>query len=271
MYYWKDKDKRAKQAAQHTEEMEQKFHDEIDAAVRNTAEYRRGQVLYPPVSGALYPDVEIVPVQMDSVSAIEAYSKGKTSVLNFASYTHPGGKFLEGSCAQEESLCHSSFLYNVLRCFDGSRMNSRSAYYETNRKSMDGVMYTDAALYIPDVEFQMPKSGRYQKCDVITCAAPNLTAGRKYAGTTSERNRLALNSRINMVVEIAAREKVDALILGAFGCGVFGQNPAEVSECFSDAILRNQNAPKGKTIVFAIPDERNFVPFSEALAKVIRP
>ena len=56
-------------------------------------------------------------VAEDSVEAIMNYSQGKTAVLNFASYKEPGGGFMAGSQAQEESFCHESFLYNVLRQF----------------------------------------------------------------------------------------------------------------------------------------------------------
>ena len=46
----------------------------------------------------------------------ELFDEEKESIcaLNFASYKNPGGKFMDGSSAQEECLCHESILYEVL-------------------------------------------------------------------------------------------------------------------------------------------------------------
>ena len=57
-------------------------------------------------------------------------------------------------------------------------------------------------------------------CDVITCAAPNKTAALKYKRANSEEITDALISRIDHILAVAYDQKVDNLILGAFGCGV---------------------------------------------------
>lgn len=92
----------------------------------------------------------------------------KICILNFASYKNPGGGYLNGSMAQEESLCYASTLYNVLE--------RQKDYYAYNNKHLNYALYTNRALYGPQIYF--PAFDFY--CDVITCAVPNLTACKKF-------------------------------------------------------------------------------------------
>lgn len=86
-------------------------------------------------------------------------------------------------------------------------------------------------------------------CDVITCAAPNYTAAKKYCNVSREENRNALLSRIAFVRDIAEENGVETLILGAFGCGVFGQDPYEVAKIFFETLYQSSV----KKVVYAIP------------------
>ena len=93
--------------------------------------------------------ISVIIAPTDTVSAIFQYTSeqdGKIAALNFASYKHPGGMFIKGSSAQEESLCHASFLYNVLKEFEDS-------YYKENRKNLNRSLYTNKALYSPNIKF----------------------------------------------------------------------------------------------------------------------
>ena len=82
----------------------------------------------------------------NSVEAIFNHAAGRTAVLNFASYKEPGGKFIDGSRAQEECLCAESYLYNVLKRFQH--------YYDWNKhRHLDLAMYRNRALYTPNVVF----------------------------------------------------------------------------------------------------------------------
>ena len=70
--------------------------------------------------------------------------------------------------------------------------------------------------------------------DVITCAAPNYSAAHRYQSIGPEENRDVLTDRIKFIKDVAEDRKVDAMIAGAFGCGVFGQNPEEVAKIFKE-------------------------------------
>ena len=74
------------------------------------------------------------------------------------------------------------------------------------------------------------------KADVITCAAPNYSAAGRYAGVELDKNNAELYRRIKFVLDIAEENHVDTLILGAFGCGVFGQDAAVVAKYFKKCL-----------------------------------
>lgn len=243
--YYKNKQARKEQAEKHTFEMVKNYSGLIMTCAIYSQIYSvnfNPKILYKGPDGN---NTEFTLVDKDSVaSIIERPLNEKVAVLNFASYKNPGGKFIEGSSAQEESLCHASFLYNVLV--------SCSAYYEWNNEHKNRGLYENRAIYSPDVLFQKGQDKR--DCDVITCAAPNIIPSRKYNwGVSDEENTKALKSRIKFVLDIAADQKVETLILGAFGCGVFGQDAEEVANIFMDYLTTTHKM--FKKVIFAIPTD----------------
>ena len=191
-------------------------------------------------------DKQIIIVdEIDSVGAVFKYVNINeiTAVLNFASYNNPGGNFINGSKAQEECLCHESYLYNVLK--------GRIGYYKINHKNKNRSLYTDRALYSPNVRFT--KECKDVFCDVITCAAPNKTAAQKYYNVSDEENSEVLKERIEFVLKIAQDNGVDNLILGAYGCGVFGQDPLEVAKIFKEFLSGKYKC--FNKVIFAIPNK----------------
>ena len=109
------------------------------------------------------------------------------------------------------------------------------------------------------------KGDHIVKADVITCASPNWTAAREWNVSQVE-NTLVLAQRIQFIKDIAELEAVNVLILGAWGCGVFGQNPRTVARLF-DFIFRESEI---KNIVYAVPgglNSDNFKAFDECIRK----
>lgn len=243
--YWLNRNSRANIAKQHTKEMAEKYAKEIKYSVETTVEYNEFHLFRIPSPKFSATIIEVK--DADSVSAIISESADKKlAVLNFASYKEPGGRFIDGSSAQEESLCHESFLYNVLSQF--------KEYYANNCKAKNKALYKNRALYSKDIVFA--KDGREQKCDVLTCAAPNITAGRKYCNVSDTLNTKELTSRCDFVLDVLAEQNAETIILGAYGCGVFGQSPEEVAGIFKNLLTtKYQNA--FKKVVFAIPNGKN--------------
>lgn len=253
-FYWTGKSQRAKEAAEHEEQMRKYYSDNISRVALETKIYTEDSVFNDVVSENN--KYEIIVESIDSVSAIMEYSApSPTAVLNFASYKYPGGGFLQGSRAQEECLCHKSTLFNVLSKFEDN-------YYVENRKDLNGGLYRNKALYSPNVYFRGYNVIRF--CDVITCAAPNYSVAQRYGCATKEENSEALKSRIEFVLNIAKENEVENLILGAFGCGVFGQDAAEVAQVFKDN-LENKFKNVFHKVIFAIPQGKdgNYEKFKE--------
>jgi uncharacterized protein (TIGR02452 family) len=177
--------------------------------------------------------------------------------LNFANGIHPGGGFLSGARAQEEALCRSSALYQTL---------IDDPMYEEHRKRQlpDS---TDWAIYSPDVPvFRMDEGTELQHpwlLSFITCAAPYAPViGQPQAGDL-------LQKRIHRVLAIAQSYGHSVLVLGAWGCGAFGNDPHRTATDFRQA-LENDFIGSFSDIVFAITDwspERKFLgPFRNVFA-----
>lgn len=250
--YWKEKDNMMKKAKKHTKEMESKFKKEIVASVQATKIYDSDSFSLDIPNKSKETFFDILVDDIDSVGAITKYNNGKTAVLNFASYKNPGGMFLKGSKAQEECLCHESFLYNILKGF-------QKDYYNWNKEHLNKALYTNRALFSENVMFF--RDNKQLKCDVITCAAPNKATAQKYYHVSDDENFKILRERIKFVLDIAKDNDVDTLILGAFGCGVFGQDANEVASIFKELIAEMYGC--FKVVVFAIPNGRigNFEKF----------
>lgn len=247
--YFNRKEELKEKANKHYKEMEELMKEETAECVKNTTVYggngesvnaaaKRKEDKY--MTDEMADTVEAIEKpeifvdKLDSVKSMLQHRHGKTAILNFASYKNPGGKFMEGSSAQEECLCHASNLYNVLRRFPD--------YYEWNKKHNNRALYTNRALYSEDVIFFDDSVCVYGadpeqvRADVITCAAPNYSAAGKYANVELDENNAELFRRIKFVLDVAEENKVETLILGAFGCGVFGQDAATVAKYFKKCL-----------------------------------
>lgn len=253
-HYWEGKDERAKRALKHTKEMEDAYGEEIRDRINRSVIYRSCE----PVAAVGEPT--FVVTSNDSVSEIFAQDYERAVVLNFASYKNAGGGFTKGSCAQEESLCMESYLFNVLRSF-------QLKFYEFNGERLKRGLYTDAAIYTPEVLFLKDDAVKLKYCDVLTCAAPNNSLRFKYHSFTEEENTAALKQRVEFVRNIIESAGVDVAILGAWGCGVFQQDAREVATLFKEAFSQTNLS----RVVFAVPcsehSRENYEAFVDVFSK----
>lgn len=238
----------------HNFEINNKYADRILASVTDTVVHSRGVTgIERSVSDNLVMitgnrKTGIVLEDSDTVYSVVRHSAEAKNlgVLNFASFKRPGGGFLDGAMAQEEALCHSSDLYSIL--------SQMTVFYETNKSYLNRSLYVDRGLYTPGVIFERGLT----RCtaNVITVAAPNKAAAMCYKGVSSAENSRVLYSRLDFVLNIAVAHDIDVLILGAFGCGVFGQDATEVAEMFK-MLLTERYMNCFEKVIFAIPNGRD--------------
>lgn len=249
---------RQEQAKRHIEEMGRRHAAEIAQAARDTRAYERAPK--PAVEGRV-PQVEVV--DQDSVAAVLERGRGLASacdlaVLDFASFTRPGGGYDRGTWAQEQALCAGSFLYNVLA-------EKGDWYAENRRRHVNCELYRNRALVVPRVRFE--RDGYHSYADVIVAAAPNARRAREDYHVSEDALAGALRDRVRLVMAVADDLGHERLVLGAFGCGVFGWDAAAVAEAFRAELASGRHA--ASEVTFAVPRGRadeNLEVFQHAFA-----
>jgi uncharacterized protein (TIGR02452 family) len=201
-------------------------------------------------SRAEAPKIEVVEAKTGEAGrALAAEVAGQVAVLNFASARNPGGGYIGGARAQEEDLARCSALHPTLL--------TQREYYEVNR-ACDSLIYTDHIIFSPDVPFF--RDERYELLDepsllsVITAPAPN--AGEvllrdRAAGPQIEQ---ALRHRAGLVLAVAEDQAVRDLVLGAWGCGVFRNDPEIVADAFGVWLEGPRFRGSFERVVFAVYD-----------------
>ena len=160
---------------------------------------------------------------VDAIRMLSAEGKGNIGVLNFASAKNPGGGFINGAMAQEESLAASSTLYKTL--------TANEEYYRVNRAN-GSMMYTDYGIYSPDVTFF--RDGRFRlaadpvKASVLTMPAVNMGQVQQ-KGEDMEEAKRVMRQRMKLTLAIFARQGAKNLVLVAYGCGLFRNDPVQVA------------------------------------------
>jgi uncharacterized protein (TIGR02452 family) len=233
----------------------------VARAIQATAHYAADHVHTAPATGPHQTVYEVT--NETTLSAHRRHqAKGHNVVsLNFAAAVQPGGGFLTGARAQEEYLCRSSALYLTIKDSPMYAYHRREGH---NRYS-DAMIYSPAVPVFRDDEHRLLPEPYH--ASFITSAAP-LT---KYLHP-EELTQLPgiLRSRILKILTVAQAHGHDSLILGAWGCGAFGNDGAQVAALFKWALEEDFNGAF-KEVTFAIVDtspEKKFIaPFAACFLK----
>ncbi len=223
-------------------------------------------------------EAQVIVSRKRTFEAASAYKGKKVAVLNFASASNPGGGVVKGASAQEEGLCRCSTLYfalNVQEMWDG--------FYKPHRRAHDPI-HNDDIIYTPGVTVfksdtrdpQLMDESDWYSVDVITCAAPNLRnePSNRYNPEDGEPVRVSDDElrrihekRLRRILDVAALGGCEVIILGAFGCGAFRNNPSVVAEAARNVIPDYSHA--FENIEYAVfcrgDDTRNYDTFYEKL------
>jgi len=237
-----------------------------------------GTRLYGPEPVPVSPDRDRTPViEVTGESSLEAAARmirerpGGIAVLNYASARNPGGGYLNGAQAQEEALCRASALYATLL-----RVPDFYAHHRAERS----VFYTDRVIHSPGVPVFRDDRGRLLEtpytAGFLTSPAPNAGVIRAKSPREAHRVPAALAARAERVLEVAAVCGYRRLVLGAWGCGVFRNDPAVVAGAFH-ALLTGEGRFAGhfEQVVFGIlgreEDSPTRVAFDRVFADRRRP
>ena len=251
----------------------------IPTAKKNTTVFYEDD--YPAFDSSSLKDTIITVTKNRSYQAAMELHKedpnAKIAVMNFANAFHPGGGVVNGASAQEECLCRTSTLYPLLY-----RNMLRYSFYKHHHdlktpKASDSLVYTEGVIICKtdeDLPKRMPEED-WVTVDVITIAAPDLrTKSNIHAplvdGGTYMNNAELYGYHVKRAIHMltcAAAKGADILVLGAFGCGAFQNDPAVVARAYKTAL---EVFPKVfKKIEFAIycspADTRNYEMFSKVL------
>jgi uncharacterized protein (TIGR02452 family) len=153
---------------------------------------------------------------------------------------NPGGGVKHGASAQEECLCRCSTLYYSL--------NSRQSwdkFYTPHRQGNLSGLHNDDIIYTPsvkvfksDIDFpEILSEDKWYNVNVITCAAPDLNSCHEDGQNVSSAELTAIHQRrFRRILDTALINGNEAVILGAFGCGAFG-NPPQAAASAAKSVI----------------------------------
>ena len=186
----------------------------------------------------------------DSYAAARAYDHAL--VMNFANAHNPGGGFRMGATAQEEALCRCSTLYESITSKDAAEMYKYNNTHISNVES-DYMLISPEVLVFRNENLDLLKEPF--RTAVLTVPAPNRFGAAMFA--SSEKIRDTFLRRIRIMLRAAAERGYRDLVLGAWGCGAFGNKPEEVAGYFRQVILEEKEGAAFDTICFAIYGSEN--------------
>lgn len=229
--------------------------DVVDAACAGTVAYAPedlDRLLHGAVPGTLATRVEVTgESSMSAARRLLDEGAGRIAVLSFASARNPGGGYLGGARAQEEDLCRVSALYTTLR--------QAPDYYAAHRASRD-TAYSHRVIYSPDVSVY--RDVRYRLLETpyqvafLTSPAPNAGAIARQSPSDVAAIPDLLAARTERVLAVAAHHERRSLVLGAWGCGVFRNDAAQVAAAFQRHLTAGGSfAGVFERIVFAVLDK----------------
>ena len=225
---------------------------QIEFATDNTRLLRPGDFLEMslPCAKATRTTIEVVnETTFAGARALLDSGADEVCSLNFASAKNPGGGFLGGSQAQEEALCRASSLYDCLL--------TAQAYYDFHR-SGGTTLYSDHMIYSPRVPVFRDDCDRLVSnpwcTSVVTSPAVNAGALKKSHPELANQIVPAMENRIEKVLRLAAFEGHRHIVLGAWGCGVFRNDPGEIAQLFRNVLRSPAYRNRFERIRFSVLD-----------------
>jgi uncharacterized protein (TIGR02452 family) len=187
-------------------------------------------------------------------------------LLSFASARNPGGGFINGAKAQEEDLARCSGIYPCLL--------TQPTYYDVNRAS-DSLLYSDYVIYSPNVPWFRVRNRELLDdvflASVITAPAPNAGQALRRDPECGSAIASTLRQRAGIILAIARENGHRSLLLGAWGCGVFCNDPNMVADVFGEWLKDPRFLGCFERVTFAIYTSNNNLETLTAFQKRFKP
>lgn len=205
---------------------------------------------------------EILVCEESTIDAIHRNANDENlGILNFASAHHAGGGFLNGAMAQEECLAYCSDLYDTQTCDIGQKYYKNNATV-THHSYYNGIMMTENCFF-RDANFELVKIPT--SCMVITAPAVNMGQVRKH--NESEKSaKQTMKNRMRNILYLFIYHGCTNIVLGAFGCGVFQNNPNDIAKYWYELLIEEDLKKYFEKITFSILNSRsgdNITPFKK--------
>lgn len=233
------KEERASEAKKHNGLVRGVFASEIENAIESAVIYEDGEGRELPIPEARFEETR-VGVAWDSLANVIEGAAGKVCVLDPASFTRPGGNYLGGGWSPEEQICAESNLFPVLEGLKGR-------FHDANRQSGRGGLNSDRAIYLSNIVFTT--AGVTKTRDVLAISPVNRRLALQNNRPEAECD-MDLANRIEALMRITAANEPDTLVLCAFGCGFFENDPTRVANLFKRWL--DEHPGLFERVVFAI-------------------
>ncbi|KAF8119767.1 hypothetical protein EV363DRAFT_1492349 [Boletus edulis] len=209
----------------------------------------------------------------DSLSSSSSF--GRIAVLNFASATRPGGGFLSGAQAQEESIARSSTLFPSLMT------DTAQQFHRLHLRDRQGGLYHHAMIHSPSVVVFRNDAGEWVtpfEIDILTSAAVNAGDVRNKSGRHADQAKVesmiesTMKERMGRILFLMEQQGAKNLVLGSFGTGVFRNSVEMVAGIWAD-LLTGKDARYRSSfdrVVFAILGTSTFTTFKKAFKNPAR-
>lgn len=186
-----------------------------------------------------------------TIDAIHRIGDNSLGVLNFASAKHPGGGFVVGAMAQEECLAYCSDLY-IRQCEFGGKFYEK--HNQQNNPLYTHTMFIDNATFFRDSNFHLIE--KPTQCKVLTSAAVNAGVALQRGKNRPECNNI-MKTRMKKILNVFIENNCANVVLGAFGCGVFGNSAEDVARIWKELLYTEGFIWYFDTICFSVLDTRS--------------
>jgi uncharacterized protein (TIGR02452 family) len=200
---------------------------------------------------------------LDAARRLIVSNDTNPACLNFASAKNPGGGFLNGALAQEECIARATGLYLC---------QHRAKEYYSFHRGLNTCLYSDHMIYSPEVPVLKDEEGNLLPsltlATIITSSAVNAGVIRRNEISKIDQIVPLMRKRVEKLLALCLHHQHETIVLGAWGCGVFQNDPEEIAELFAEALggkFRNQF----KRVVFAVytKNENMIEPFRKRFDK----